>query len=92
MTGRRNGCVILTKKSFNFAGKRGFEIWRFKSPALGQEPREASAGLLGVLYGGCGAGNVCVCVCARSTTASQNGLKKHLTPTISNSYFLFVFK
>ena len=56
-------CFLLTKKSANSAGEWRFEIWWFKDPALGQEPRETSTGLLWVLYGGRRAGNVCVCVC-----------------------------
>lgn len=54
-------CIVFTEKSADFAGERGSEIRRFKDQTLGQEFRETSAGLLRVLYGGCGAGNVSGC-------------------------------
>lgn len=38
--------ILFTKKSVNVAGERGFEICRFKGPAMGQESGETSAGLL----------------------------------------------
>ena len=72
--GRKNKtglvCFLLTKKSANSAGEWRFEICWFKDPTLGQKPGETSAGLLGVLYGGRRAGNVCarvlICACTLS--------------------------
>lgn len=67
-------CILFTKKSADFAGERGFEIWGFKDPTVGQGFREASAGLLGVLYGGRGAGNVSLC--ALPATTNQSALEQ----------------
>lgn len=39
-------CILFTKKSADFAGEWGFEIWGFKDPTVGQGFRETSAGLL----------------------------------------------